>query len=80
MRRTAFVVTWMLLAGLVVLAAGGLNLIRIGLLNQMAGVPGQWWRFALGGTMALAATSYLGGFIHYRDKKRGRAKRSGWKP
>lgn len=80
MRRTApYVVTWMLLVGLVMLAAGGINLIRIGLLNQLSGEPGQWWRMALGGAMTLAGTAYLGGFIHYRDKKRGRVKRPDWK-
>jgi len=70
---------WLILIALFVLAAGGINLIRIGSLNAMAGIAGQWWRFALGTVMTLFGTAYLGGFIYYRDKKRGRVRKPNWR-
>ncbi len=67
-------VAWLVLTIIFIIAGGGINLIRIGAINQMAGVPDQWWRFVLGTVMTVLGTTYLGGFIYYRDQKRGRLK------
>lgn len=73
-----YLLPWLILIGVFVLAGGGINLIRIGTLDAVAGLPGQWWRFALGSAMTLLGTAYLGGFIYYRDKKRGRVRKPDW--
>ena len=71
-------VPWAILVGVFIVAAGGINLIRAGIANAVTGAPDQWWMFALGGAMTAAGTAYLGGFVYYRDRKRGRIKRPDW--
>jgi hypothetical protein len=67
--------SWLVLIIVFFIAGGGFSLIRVGVINQMAGMPDQWWRFVLGALLAIIGTAYLGGFIYYRDKKHGRIKR-----
>lgn len=71
---------WLILIAIFLMAGGGINLIRIGTLNAFAGLPDQWWRIALGAVMTTLGTAYLGGFIYYRDKKRGRVRKRTLRP
>lgn len=71
---------WLILIGIFLCAGEGINLLRIGTLDAAAGEPGQWWRFTAGLLMTVLGTAYLGGFIYYRDKKRGRVKTRNWRP
>ena len=60
---------WLVLLVILLIAGGGVSLIRFGLFH------GKWWAIALGALLTMLGTAYLGGFIYYRDKKRGRIKR-----
>ncbi len=71
-------ISWAILIAVFLLAGEGINLLRIGLFNVMAGVPSQLWRFVLGILLAGFGTAFLGGFIYYRAKKRGQVKRPDW--
>lgn len=71
-------ISWAILITVFFIAGEGINLLRIGLFNVLAGVPSQLWRFVLGILLAGCGTAFLGGFIYYRAKKRGQLKRPGW--
>ncbi len=63
------IASWLVLFIILLIAGGGISLIRYGIF------AGAWWAIGLGIVIAVLATSYLGGFIYYRDKKNGRVKR-----
>ncbi len=68
---------WLVLIGIFLFAGEGLNLIRENLEDWVA--YGRWYNAlvcALGFTMTLIGTSFLGGFIYFREKKRNRLKKS----
>lgn len=71
---------WSLLI-LVFLGAGeGLNLFRIYIIDWLAdGKAIDAIIALLGLLLAFACTLFLGGFVYYRDKKRGKLKREGWR-
>lgn len=60
---------WLVLIVILFVAGGGVSLIRYGLIQA------EWWAIPLGALLTILGTAYLGGFIYYRDKKRGRIKR-----
>lgn len=74
-----YLVGWGLLI-LVFLGAGeGLNLFRIYSIDWLATGRALNGIFALLGlVLAFFCTVFLGGFVYYRDKKRGKLKREGW--
>ncbi len=72
---------WMILLVVFLLAGEGFNLFRVHAELWLAfGQPRDAWWAVFGVLLGLGATAWLGGFIYYRDKKRGklgkRARRS----
>lgn len=65
-------VSWLVLIFIFMIAGGGINLVRLGIQYE------HLWEVVLGIIIAALAITYLGGFIYYRDKKRGRVKRPDW--
>lgn len=66
---------WIVLSGVFLLTCEGLNLIRINLEYWLAyGRPQSAAACAIGFIIALLGTSFLGGFVYYRDKKRNKLK------
>lgn len=71
---------WTILAFVFLLAGEGFNLFRIHVELWLA--YGHWqdvlWT-VFGLILGFTATGWLGGFIYYRDKKRNKIKREGWR-
>ncbi|MBX5437347.1 MAG: DUF2627 family protein [Alicyclobacillaceae bacterium] len=77
MRRMA---AWSVLVGVFLLAGEGLNLFRLYIVRWIAFGRWQDGLMTLAGlAVAFLATAFLGGFVYYRDKKRGKLKREGWR-
>ncbi|MCL6548513.1 MAG: DUF2627 domain-containing protein [Alicyclobacillus sp.] len=77
MRRIA---AWSILVAVFLLAGEGLNLFRLYIVRWIA--FGRWQDALMtlvGLGIAGIATAFLGGFVYYRDKKRGKLKREGWR-
>jgi hypothetical protein len=73
-------VAWSILILVFLIAGEGLNLVRTHLEGWLAyGRPIDAALSVLGLVVAVLATAFLGGFIYYRDKKRGKLKREGWR-
>lgn len=76
----ARLVAWAVLLAAFLMAGEGLNLLRIHLEAWLAyghSVDALW--MALGLVMFLVFTAFLGGFVIYRDTKRGKIRREGWR-
>ena len=74
------VIAWTLLVCIFLLAGYGLNIIRVAIVDKMADPSTViWWR-VLGGTVLMTGgLTFLGGFVYYRDTKRGKVKPPAWK-
>ena len=73
-------IAWAILIGVFILAGGGFNLFRIHLEQWLAyGRAGDAVLSILGLILGFVGTAFLGGFIYFRDKKRGKLKREGWR-
>lgn len=77
--QARWLLPWMILIAMVLVAGYGVNLIRVGLFAALNGSPHAAWILIAGVLLMLVGTTFLGGFIYYRDKKRGRLKRPDWK-
>ncbi|MDQ0188410.1 DUF2627 family protein [Alicyclobacillus cycloheptanicus] len=75
-----YLVGWSLLIVIFLGAGEGLNLFRIHIVDWLAdGHPVDGILALAGLLLAFACTAFLGGFVYYRDKKRGKLKREGWR-
>lgn len=73
-------VSWMILIAIFLLAGYGLNLIRVAVIEYIADPSIViWWRVLIGSVLLLGGLFFLGGFIYYRDKKRGAVRKPAWK-
>ncbi|MCL6637416.1 MAG: DUF2627 domain-containing protein [Alicyclobacillus sp.] len=71
---------WAVLTGVFLLAGEGLNLFRTAIERWLAygRVVDALWMI-VGLLLAALGTAFLGGFVYYRDKKRGKLTREGWR-
>lgn len=71
---------WTILLAVFLIAGEGLNLFRIHIVAWLAygHVMDGIWSLA-GLLLALIGTAFLGGYVYYRDRKRGKLKREGWR-
>jgi hypothetical protein len=75
----ARIMSWTILTVIFLIAGYGLNLLREALMDKLSDPQTIiWWRVLLGFLLMSGGISYLGGFIYYRDKKRGKVKKPGW--
>ncbi|WP_018132822.1 DUF2627 family protein [Effusibacillus pohliae] len=73
-------VSWLILIGIFLLSGYGLNLIRVAVMDSISNPAAVvWWRILLGSILMLGGLFFLGGFIYYRDKKRGLVRKPAWK-
>lgn len=73
------IIAWTVLLGFFILAGEGLNILRLNLEDYLAyGNPWDILWGILGLGLAFLCTAFLGGFVYFRDKKRGKLKREGW--
>lgn len=73
-------IVWSILIGMFLLSGYGLNMIRIALVDKMAHPEAViWWRILIGAVLMAGGLSFLGGFVYYRDKKRGKVRPPAWK-
>ena len=71
---------WSILLGFFLLAGEGLNLFRIHIERYLAyGSFGDLALSIVGLLLTFICTAFLGGFVYFRDKKRGKLKREGWR-
>jgi hypothetical protein len=74
------VIVWAILIGMFLLAGYGLNMIRIAIVEEIAAPDTViWWRVLIGSILMTGGLGYLGGFIYYRDKKRGKVRPPAWR-
>lgn len=72
-------ISWSILIGIFLISGYGLNLIRVAVTEQMADPSAViWWRVLIGLVLSLGGFSFLGGFVYYREKKRGKVKKPAW--
>lgn len=72
-------VSWSILIGIFLIAGYGLNLIRVAVMDWIADPAAiVWWRILIGSVLMLGSVYFLGGFIYYRDKKRGKVGKPAW--
>lgn len=70
---------WTILIAVFLIGGEGLNLFRVHVEDWLAYGHALDAVLALAGLgLAFIATAWLGGFVYYRDKKRGKLKREGW--
>ncbi|GIM48317.1 hypothetical protein DNHGIG_38660 [Collibacillus ludicampi] len=75
----ARIMSWSILTAIFLIAGYGLNLLRDALMDKLSDPQTViWWRVLLGFLLMSSGISYLGGFIYYRDKKRGNVKKPAW--
>lgn len=75
-----YFIGWGLLLAVFVGAGEGLNLFRVYIVNWLAdGKLSDGVVALLGLLLAFGCTAFLVGFVYYRDKKRGKLKREGWR-
>lgn len=73
-------VSWLILIFVFLLAGYGLNLIRAAVMEKIADpATAVWWRLLAGSILMFGGLFFLGGFIYYRDKKRGMVRKPAWK-
>lgn len=69
-------IAWLILIVVFFTAGSGLNLFRIHIEDWLAyGRVGDIVLCFIGLVVTSVATAFLGGFVYYRDKKRGKLKR-----
>ncbi|UOF89915.1 DUF2627 family protein [Fodinisporobacter ferrooxydans] len=70
-------ILWLSMFGIVVLAGEGVNLIKQAILTKLAEPAATVWPdMTLGALLMVGGVSFIGGYMHYRDQKRGRIKKS----
>ncbi len=70
---------WAILVAVFLIAGEGLNIFRVEVECWLAYGHSIDGLSAIAGLcLAFLATAWLGGFVYYRDKKRGKLKREGW--
>nr|NNM89550.1 DUF2627 family protein [Bacilli bacterium] len=72
------IISWAILISFFLIAGEGINLIRLGIMNSLGKMPNQGWQIILGILLAGLGTSFLGGFIYHRAKRRGQIKKPDW--
>ncbi|MFD2168913.1 DUF2627 family protein [Tumebacillus lipolyticus] len=73
-------IVWGILLGVFIVSGYGLNLIRIAIVDKMAHPDAViWWKMLIGAVLMTGGITFLGGFVFYRDKKRGKVKPPAWK-
>lgn len=73
------VISWTILVAMFLLAGDGLNMIRIAIVDKLADPTSSiGMRLFLGLLMLIVGVFFLGGFIYYRLKKRGKIKKPDW--
>ena len=71
---------WLVLIIVFLIAGAGFNLFRIDIEKWLAfGRLSDALMSVVGLILGLLATAFLGGFIYFRDKKRGKLTREGWR-
>jgi len=74
------VMAWTYLLVIFLIAGKGFNMFRVHIELYLAYghlIDAIWmW---IGIFIGLFGTAFLGGFVYYRDKKRGKLKREGWR-
>jgi len=71
---------WAILVGVFLIAGEGFNLFRVYIEKWLAyGRVSDAFVSLAGLVLGFLATAFLGGFIYFRDKKRGKLKREGWR-
>lgn len=71
---------WTVLILVFLVAGEGLNLFRVHVVAFLAdGRTVDGIISVLGLLIAFLGTAFLGGYVYYRDKKRGKLKREGWR-
>lgn len=76
----ARILSWGILLAIFLISGYGLNMLRVAFMDQLSDpniIIG--WRVLIGFLLFGGSVSYLGGFIYYRDKKRGKVKKTIWK-
>lgn len=74
------ILAWCVLLIVFLVAGEGLNLFRIHIISWVAyGRAIDAILTIVGLVIAFLGTAFLGGFVYYRDKKRGKLKREGWR-
>jgi ABC-type Fe3+-siderophore transport system permease subunit len=78
--RMRNLLAWGVLIAVFLAAGEGINLFRIYIFEWFrSGRPADALMTLLGLVIAILCTAFLGGFVYYRDKKRGKVKREGWR-
>lgn len=73
-------VAWVVLLGVFLIAGEGLNLFRIHVVDWLAyGRAADGVISIVGLILAFLGTAFLGGYVYYRDGKRGKLQREGWR-
>lgn len=73
-------VVWVILVGIFLLSAFGLNIIRVAIVDKLAHPDLViWWRVLIGFVLMTGGLGFLGGFVFYRDKKQGKVRPPAWK-
>jgi len=73
------IAAWSLLIAVFLLAGEGLNLFRVHIEKWLAyGHVVDILLCLFGLVLTFLGTAFLGGFVYFRDKKRGKLKREGW--
>jgi len=73
-------IVWVILVGVFLLSGYGLNLIRIAIVDKMAHPEIViWWKVLIGSILMVGGIGFLGGFVYYRDKKRGKVRPPAWR-
>ncbi|MFC4769215.1 DUF2627 family protein [Effusibacillus consociatus] len=76
----ARLLSWIILISIFLLAGYGLNMIRVAVMENIADPSSViWWRILIGSILMAGGLFFLGGFIYYRDKKRGLIRKPAWK-
>ncbi|MGZ4107917.1 MAG: DUF2627 family protein [Tumebacillaceae bacterium] len=73
-------IVWAILLGIFVVSGYGLNLIRVAVVDKLADPSVViWYKVLIGSILMVGGLSFLGGFVYYRDKKRGKVRPPAWK-
>ncbi|MDI3257320.1 MAG: DUF2627 family protein [Kyrpidia sp.] len=68
-------ISWIILIGFFLLGGYGVTLIRNAVMGHLLDASQPWlWPTLAGLVLTAVSVGFLGGFIHYREKKRGKVK------
>ncbi|ADG06029.1 DUF2627 domain-containing protein [Kyrpidia spormannii] len=68
-------ISWIILIGFFLLGGYGVTLVRDAVMGHLFNPSQPWLGPTLAGTVLIAiSVGFLGGFIYYREKKRGKVK------